>query len=248
VSTLSPKAAQTWTGVDTTDPGTVLAHALNVYGDRMALASSFSLEDAIVIDLLAKIRPEFRVFALDTGRLNPETYECAEALRRRYKVDIEWFFPRHDAVEQLERQKGLFSFRESVENRKECCHIRKVEPLARALSGLNAWITGLRREQSVTRSDIQAVEMDAAHGGVVKINPLVEWTLEQCWDYAKQHKLPYNRLYDQGYTSIGCAPCTRAIQAGEDQRAGRWWWESPDHKECGLHIGGKFPQTGGYQI
>jgi phosphoadenosine phosphosulfate reductase len=248
MSALSPKAAQTWTGVDTTDPGTVLAHALNVYGDRIALASSFSLEDAIVIDLLARIRPEFRVFALDTGRLNPETYECAEALRRRYKVDIEWFFPRNDAVEQLERQKGLFSFRESVENRKECCHVRKVEPLARALSGLEAWITGLRREQSVTRSDLQAVEMDAAHGGLVKINPLVEWTLEQCWDYAKQHKLPYNRLYDQGYTSIGCAPCTRAIQAGEDQRAGRWWWESPDHKECGLHIGGKFPQTGGYQI
>jgi phosphoadenosine phosphosulfate reductase len=248
MSSLSPKTAQTWSGVDMTDPLAVVTHAMHAYGNRIALASSFSLEDAIMIDLMAKVRKDLRVFALDTGRLDPETYECAEAIRRRYKVNIDWYFPRHDAVEQLERQKGLFSFRESVENRKECCHIRKVEPLSRALQGLEAWVTGLRREQSVTRAELQVIEMDAGHGGIVKINPLSAWTLEDCWTYARQNKLPYNTLYDQGYTSIGCAPCTRAIKPGEDQRAGRWWWESPDHKECGLHIGGKFPQTGGYQI
>ena len=247
MGTLTSKAAQTWSGVETTDPQAVLSHALAAYGDRVALASSFSLEDAVVTDMLAGIRKDVRIFALDTGRLNPETYECAESIRRKYGVQIEWYFPRHDTVEQLERQKGLFSFRESVENRKECCHIRKVEPLSRALAGLDAWVTGLRREQSVTRSDLEVVECDAGHGGIVKINPLASWTLDDLWEYARLRKIPYNRLYDQGYTSIGCAPCTRAIQKGEDERAGRWWWESPDHKECGLHIGGKWPQNG-YQI
>ncbi|MFH0909773.1 MAG: phosphoadenylyl-sulfate reductase [bacterium] len=247
MATLTTKAAQTWHGVETTDPQAVLSHAIAAYGDRVALASSFSLEDAVVTDMLAGIRTDVRIFALDTGRLNPETYECAESIRRKYGIRIEWYFPRHDAVEQLERQKGLFSFRESVENRKECCHVRKVEPLSRALAGLDAWITGLRREQSVTRSDLDVVECDAAHGGIVKINPLASWSMDDLREYARLRKIPYNRLYDQGYTSIGCAPCTRAIQKGEDQRAGRWWWESPDHKECGLHIGGRWPQNG-YQI
>lgn len=247
MGTLTSKAAQTWSGVETGDPQGVLSHALAVYGDRVALASSFSLEDAVVTDMLAGIRKDIRIFALDTGRLNPETYECAEAIRRKYGIQIEWYFPRHETVEQLERQKGLFSFRESVENRKECCHVRKVEPLSRALSTLDAWVTGLRREQSVTRAELEVIECDAAHGGIVKINPLASWTMDDLWEYARLRKIPYNRLYDQGYTSIGCAPCTRAIQKGEDERAGRWWWESPDHKECGLHIGGKWPQAG-YQI
>jgi phosphoadenosine phosphosulfate reductase len=225
-----------WNGVDLADPMAVLAKALELYHPAVTLASSFSIEDAAIIDMLMKIRKDARVFALDTGRLNPETYECAEQLRRRYKVNIEWFFPRHDAVENLERSKGLFSFKESVENRKECCGIRKVEPLNRALSGMKAWITGLRREQSVTRTDLNVVEIDASHGGIVKINPLAAWTLEDTWKYTKEKFVPYNRLYDVGYASIGCAPCTRAIEAGEDQRAGRWWWENPDHKECGLHL------------
>ncbi|HMP77138.1 MAG TPA: phosphoadenylyl-sulfate reductase [Kiritimatiellia bacterium] len=225
-----------WTNVDLNDARAVLARALELHGNRIALASSFSLEDAVVLDLLMSIRKDARVFALDTGRLNPETYECAEELRRRYGVRIEWFFPKHDAVEKLEREKGLFSFKESVENRKECCGIRKVEPLERALSSLDAWITGLRREQSVTRTELAAVEVDAAHNGIAKINPLVNWTLHDCWTYAREKKIPYNRLYDIGYTSIGCAPCTRAIEPGEDQRAGRWWWENPEHKECGLHL------------
>lgn len=225
-----------WNGVDLSDARAVLARALELYHPRIALASSFSLEDAVVLDILMSIRKDARVFALDTGRLNPETYECAEEIRRRYGVQIEWYFPRHDAVEQLERTKGLFSFKESVENRKECCGIRKVEPLERALSSLDGWITGLRREQSVTRSDLQPVETDAAHHNIAKINPLAAWTLHDVWTYAREKRIPYNRLYDIGYTSIGCAPCTRAIEPGEDQRAGRWWWENPEHKECGLHL------------
>jgi phosphoadenosine phosphosulfate reductase len=139
-------------------------------------------------------------------------------------------------VEGLERTKGLFSFRESVENRKECCAIRKVEPLGRALEGMKAWVTGLRREQSVTRSDLRVVEEDPAHGGILKINPLADWTLEDTWAYVRTHGVPYNRLHDQGYPSIGCAPCTRAVRPDEDSRAGRWWWEQPEHKECGLHL------------
>jgi phosphoadenosine phosphosulfate reductase len=229
--------------IDQADPASVLRRALELYHPAVALASSFSLEDIVLIDLLIAIRPDARVFALDTGRLNPETYECAEAVRRRYGLRIEWYFPKHEAVEPLERDKGLFSFRESVAARQECCFTRKVEPLRRALHGLQAWITGLRREQAVTRSALQVIETDAAHGGIVKLNPLAGWTLEQLWQYVREHQLPYNRLYDQGYVSIGCAPCTRAVAPGEDQRAGRWWWENPEHKECGLHTHGRPSQA-----
>ncbi len=225
-----------WKDVDLDNAKHVLAKALELYHPHIALACSFSIEDAAIIDMLMKVRKDARVFALDTGRLDPETYECAEQLRRRYKVNIEWFFPKHDAVENLERTKGLFSFKQSVENRKECCGIRKVEPLNRALSDLKAWITGQRRDQSVTRADLKVVEIDESHGGIVKINPLAAWTLEDVWKYTKENSVPHNSLYDVGYTSIGCAPCTRAIQPGEDQRAGRWWWENPEHKECGLHL------------
>ncbi len=225
------------------DPAAVVRHAVELYHPALALAASFSLEDLVLIDLLMAVRADARVFALDTGRLNPESYDCAEAIRRRYGVQIEWYFPRHEAVEKLEREKGLFSFRASVAARQECCFIRKVEPLQRALHGLQAWLTGLRREQAVTRSALPVIETDAAHGGIVKIAPLADWTLEQVWAYVRAHKLPYNRLYDQGYASIGCAPCTRAIAPGEEQRAGRWWWENPEHKECGLHTHGRPPPT-----
>ena len=181
----------------------------------VALASSFSVEDVVIIDLLQTIAPETRIFALDTGRLNEETYEVAEAVRERYGVTIDWYFPERAAVEQLERDKGLFSFRESLENRHECCRIRKIEPLGRALQGLSGWITGLRSEQSVTRAALAPLEIDEAHGGIVKINPLAAWSEAQVWDYAKQQRIPVNRLHSQGYPSIGCAPCTRAIQPGE---------------------------------
>lgn len=232
-----------WEGIALDQPEAVLRRAVELYHPDLALACSFSLEDAVLLHQLVAIRPDVRVFALDTGRLDPETYECAEQLRRRYGVRIEWYFPARAAVEELERSKGLFSFRESLENRRECCAIRKVEPLHRALEYLRGWITGQRREQSQTRAALEVVEADGSHPGLVKLNPLAAWTLEDVWSFTRQHQIPYNRLYDQGYASIGCAPCTRAIQPGDDQRAGRWWWENPEHKECGLHLRPPRPQT-----
>ncbi len=231
----SPKN-EVWKDVDLSDAKEVLHHAFDLYHPRISIASSFGLEDVSLIDMAASIRPDFRVFALDTGRLNEETYECAEKIMERYGISIEWYFPKTESVQELERTKGMFSFRESVENRRECCGIRKVEPLNRALNNLDAWITGQRREQSLTRSGLNVVEVDKSHGGIAKINPLSDWTLDDVWSYVRRNELPYNRLHDAGYPSIGCAPCTRAIKPGEDQRAGRWWWEHPEHKECGLHI------------
>jgi len=201
----------------------------------VALACSFSIEDVVVIDLLQRLQLPVGVFAIDTGRLNEETYEVAESLRERYGLRIDWFFPERAAVEALERDKGLFSFRESLENRKECCYVRKVEPLQRALAPLAGWITGMRRAQSDTRDALKPIESDTLHGGLVKLNPLCHWSDADVWAYAEQHALPVNRLHRQGYPSIGCAPCTRAVQPGEPARAGRWWWEAAEHKECGLH-------------
>lgn len=216
----------------------VIRWALETFHPHIAMASSFSMEDIVLLDMAVRHEPAVRVFALDTGRLNEETYECAEAVRQWYGIAIEWFFPQCEAVERLEREKGLLSFRESIEARHECCGIRKIEPLARALTGLKAWITGMRREQSVTRAAVRKVEQDPVHGGITKINPLADWDTGKLMTYVKQHNLPVNRLYECGYTSIGCAPCTRAVEPGEHVRAGRWWWESPEHKECGLHING----------
>jgi phosphoadenosine phosphosulfate reductase len=233
----TPSPLEGWAGIDTGDARAILGRALDLYHPAIALASSFSLEDVTLIDLLASLRDDIRVFALDTGRLNPETYECAEAIRRCYGLEVEWYFPRHETVEDLERTKGLFSFRESIEERKACCFIRKVEPLNRALEGLDAWITGMRREQAVTRGELPVAEKDPAHGNIVKINPLAEWSLDDVWAHVRKNMIPYNPLHDRGYPSIGCAPCTRAIRPGEDLRSGRWWWEQPEHKECGLHLG-----------
>jgi phosphoadenosine phosphosulfate reductase len=213
----------------------ILRQGVELAAGPVQLASSFSVEDIILIDIIQRRQLPVGIFAIDTGRLNEETYEVAEAVVQRYGVKIDWFFPQAAAVETLEREKGLFSFRESLENRHECCRIRKTEPLARALAPLSGWVTGLRREQGVTRSEIAAVEIDAAHGNIVKINPLIDWSEAEVWAYAERERLPLNRLHQQGYPSIGCAPCTRAIQTGEDVRAGRWWWENPEHKECGLH-------------
>ncbi|GAB6083087.1 phosphoadenylyl-sulfate reductase [Desulfuromonas carbonis] len=214
--------------------GAILAAGLKAAAP-VSLACSFSIEDVVVIDLIRHAGLETGFFALDTGRLNEETYEVAEAIVERYGISIDWYFPERTAVEQLEREKGLFSFRESLDNRHECCQIRKVEPLRRALAGLGGWITGLRREQSVTRADLEAIEVDAANGGLLKISPLLDWSSAEVWEYAEARHLPVNRLHRQGYPSIGCAPCTRAIEPGESPRAGRWWWEDPEHKECGLH-------------
>lgn len=216
-------------------PQEIILAGVKASSGSVSMACSFSVEDVVVIDMLSKVAPGVRVFALDTGRLNEETYAVADSVRIRYDLKIDWYFPDRQAVENLERDKGLFSFRETLENRHECCGIRKVEPLGRALNGLSGWIVGLRREQSVTRANLQALEIDQAHGGIVKISPLVNWTEQQVWEYAEKHALPINRLHRMGYPSIGCAPCTRAIEPGEDLRAGRWWWENPEHKECGLH-------------
>ena len=209
-----------------------LTNAIKEYYPHIKLASSFGLEDVALIDMISKLSPRIGVFTLDTGRLNEETYEVMDRIRARYDIEIESYFPDRAKVEALERAKGFYSFRQSVENRKECCGIRKIEPLGRALAGLKAWVTGLRREQSVTRSGVQQIEKDET---IIKINPLADWTLEQVWDYVKKNQVPYNRLHDRGYPSIGCAPCTRAVKPGEDARAGRWWWENSEHKECGLH-------------
>ncbi len=214
----------------------VLEWAVHEFGDRVVLASSFGAEDVVLIALLAKITPRPRVFLLDTGRLHQETYDVVDRIRARYRIEIEAYSPQTAAVEQLLRSKGTNSFYDSIENRKECCYVRKVEPLRRALSNLDAWITGLRRSQSVTRTDLPVVEADDAHGGILKINPLADWSEQDVWDYIRANGVPYNKLHDKGFPSIGCAPCTRAVQPGEDLRAGRWWWESPEHKECGLHI------------
>lgn len=214
----------------------LLSWAAKEFGLKIAFASSFGAEDVVIIDLLSKIKPQIRVFTLDTGRLNEETYEVIDRIYRRYNIKIRSYFPDAEKVERLERDKGFYSFRESVENRQECCAIRKVEPLKRALEGLDAWVTGLRRDQSVTRTEVQKVETDEAHGGIFKINPLADWSNDQVWAYLRENNVPYNKLHDMGYPSIGCAPCTRAVKPGEDIRAGRWWWEDPEHKECGLHL------------
>ncbi len=207
------------------------------FSPKIALASSFQCEESVLIDMIYKIRgSDFRIFTLDTGRLNEETYEVMERTREKYKVTIESQFPEKESIEKLEREKGFYSFRQSIENRKECCYMRKVVPLNRILTTLNAWITGLRREQSATRVSTSKIELNEPREGIVKLNPLIDWTTKEVWDYIQKNKVPYNKLHDLGYASIGCAPCTRATKPGEDLRAGRWWWEQPDHKECGIHL------------
>ena len=215
----------------------IVTWALERFSPRVGLACSFQAEESVLIDLMHRVRgADFRLFTLDTGRLNQETYDCMDAMRERYGVQIEVFFPEATGVEKMVRENGLNLFYNSVELRKLCCGIRKVEPLNRALKNLDAWMTGLRREQAVTRVDVRKVELDKDHGDIVKVNPLVDWSYDDVWEYIRKNNLPYNRLHKQGYPSIGCAPCTRAVKPGEDLRAGRWWWENPNTKECGLHV------------
>jgi phosphoadenosine phosphosulfate reductase len=213
----------------------VLRWGLGRFGRQLAIASSFSIEDNVVIDLAHQIDPNVRVFALDTGRLPEETYQTADRVRDKYNIEIEWLFPDRIAVEALLRKKGLYSFMESLDNRHECCGIRKVEPLGRILAGLDAWVTGLRRDQSVTRADTGALEFDQGHGGMAKLNPIIAWSDAELWAYADAQRVPVHPLHKKGFPSIGCGPCTRAIKPGEHPRAGRWWWENPESKECGLH-------------
>ena len=212
----------------------VLRWALDRFHPRLAFASSFGAEDVVVIDLLSRLRRDVRIVTLDTGRLHEETYDVMERIRRRYGVKIEVHFPEQAAVERLARDRGFYSFRDSIEARKECCRVRKVEPLRRALAGLEAWMTGLRRTQGVTRGGVPKIEYDSAFN-LIKLNPIADWSEVQVWDYIREHDVPYNALHDRAFPSIGCSPCTRAVQPGEDARAGRWWWELPEQRECGLH-------------
>lgn len=216
------------------EPDLVLKLALEKFHPKIALACSFSAEDTVLIDMLCKLNSKPRIFALDTGRLNQETYDVMDAVREKYGVEIEIYFPQAESIEKMVREHGFNLFYKSTDLRMLCCKIRKVEPLSRALAGLDAWITGLRREQSPARAKLEKVEIDIVNGGIVKLNPLANWTFDQVWSYIRKNRVPYNILYDKGYTSIGCAPCTRATKPGEDLRAGRWWWEQ-SAKECGLH-------------
>ncbi|WP_395143826.1 phosphoadenylyl-sulfate reductase [Armatimonas sp.] len=220
---------------ETLDAVALLHEATKLYGNGLKLACSFGAEDVVLLDLIAQNKLPISVFVLDTGRLHQETYTLWERLSERYGVAIAAYTPQNEPLQQLLQLKGPGSFHHSIENRRECCHVRKVEPLVRALAGATGWITGQRREQSVTRASLPKLEIDDAHGGIAKLNPLADWTETQVWEYIKTHQVPYNKLHDQGFPSIGCAPCTRAVQPGEDLRAGRWWWENPQQKECGLH-------------
>jgi thioredoxin-dependent adenylylsulfate APS reductase len=216
----------------------ILTWALKKFGSRIALACSFGAPEGLVLlDMMQRIDPASRVFVLDTGRLPQPTFDLIDRVRDRYGLEVEIVFPRPEDVQAMVRSRGVNLFYESVENRQLCCRIRKVEPLKRYLAGLDAWITGLRREQGVTRTATPKLEIDAAHGGIAKVNPIADWTAEQVADYVRAHDVPTNRLHAEGYPSVGCAPCSRAVHAGEDARAGRWWWEQADTKECGIHLG-----------
>ncbi|MBI4640837.1 MAG: phosphoadenylyl-sulfate reductase [Candidatus Tectomicrobia bacterium] len=220
---------------DQEPPEAVIAWALERWHSRIALCTSFQAEGMAILDMAWRINPGVRVFTVDTGRLPQETYDIIERVRDRYGIEVDVYFPDARQVEAMVRDRGPNLFYKSVEGRLLCCHVRKVEPIQRALEGLDAWITGLRRDQWVSRANISKIEIDQEHGGLAKINPLGDWTSEKVWDYIRAYDVPYHSLYDQGYTSIGCAPCTRPTQEGEDPRAGRWWWENDVSKECGIH-------------
>ncbi len=223
-------------GVSPKDSLEVLSRAIDHFGADICMATSFQLGGLVLLDMLHQTGKSIRVFSIDTGRLPEETYECSESIRSKYGINVEWVFPQHEAVQTLETEKGMFSFKESPENRKECCGIRKVEPLGRALEGYSAWITGRRLDQSQIRTRLRFIEADPVHPGLVKVNPLLNWSKADLWYYVEEHGVPHNRLYDEGYLSIGCACCTRPCKRGADERDGRWWWESPEQKECGLHL------------
>ncbi len=214
----------------------VLKYFLNEFNGRVVQSSSLGAEDQVITDIISGIDDKTGIFTLDTGRLFPETYELIENTRRHYNMKIDVYFPDRQKVEEMVNGKGINLFYRSVENRMLCCHLRKIEPAQRALKGYDAWISGIRKDQTVSRFDTKMVEWDEINK-LIKINPLLNWTEKQVWDYIKKNNVPFNELHNNGFSSIGCQPCTRALQPGEDFRDGRWWWEEPEHKECGLHNG-----------
>lgn len=201
---------------------------------EVTFSTSFSYEDQVITDLIFRSKPEIEIFTLDTGRLFPETYDVWQRTNQKYNTGIKAYSPRHRNVEGLLQRKGPYSFYESVENRKECCFIRKVEPLKRAIRGKKVWITGIRAEHSSDRQSLEKLEWDE-NNNIIKYNPILDWTEEEVTSYIEENNIPFNILHKKGFVSIGCAPCTRAIQPGEHFRAGRWWWEEENKKECGLH-------------
>lgn len=220
-------------------PEEILTWAIKNYAPDLALSCSFGAPEGLaLLDMMHRIDPASRVFVLDTGRLPQETYDLIDRVRDRYDKQVEVVFPHPQDVEAMVRERGLNLFYESVDNRQRCCRVRKVAPMNRYLaeSGLRAWVTGLRRDQNVTRADTPKLEIDEARDGLVKVNPIADWTHKDVMAYIEEHNVPTNRLHAQGYPSVGCAPCSRAIGPGDDARAGRWWWESPDTKECGIHV------------
>jgi thioredoxin-dependent adenylylsulfate APS reductase len=226
-------------------PETLLAWAIERFSPRISISTAFQTDGAVLLHMAYAIDPGIRLFSVDTGRLPQETYDLIEQMRDRYpNLQLDLLSPDAHAVGAMAKRHGPNLFYRSVENRLLCCQVRKVLPLQRHLAGLDAWITGLRRDQWATRSDIRKVEIDHDHGAIVKLNPLADWTEDEVRDYVRENDLPYNGLYDKGYTSIGCAPCTRATKEGEDLRAGRWWWETNAPKECGIHCA---IETGGLE-
>lgn len=216
-------------------PEDALRFFMEQFRGTVALSSSLSYEDQAITDMMVGISKDARIFTLDTGRCFPETYDLIDRTNMQYGIKIEVYFPDYHKVQEMVREHGINCFYDSVELRHLCCNIRKVEPLKRALQGVEVWVSGLRRQQSVTRAGMQMVEYDSADD-VIKLNPLILWSEDDVKSYVKEHGVPYNKLHDQGFPSIGCQPCTRAVKPGEDIRSGRWWWEDPDHRECGLHV------------
>ena len=221
------------TSFESSNASEILAWAIDAFGDSFAIATSFQREGMVIVDIASRISSHVRVFTIDTGRLPDETYQMMETVRRRYGITVEVVFPDRSEVEQLVTLHGPNLFYTSVQARERCCHLRKVRPFERKLQTLKAWASGLRREQSEIRADVPKVER---RDGRVKINPLADWTAAQVENYIREHEVPMHPLYARGYTSIGCAPCTRAVEAGESERAGRWWWEEDARKECGIHF------------
>ncbi len=215
-------------------PIDILKYFINNYKGKIVLGSSLGTEDQVLTDMIVRIDKNTRIFTLDSGRLFPETYKLIEDTNNKYDINIEVYFPDKIKVEQMVKEKGINLFYKSIENRKLCCHIRKIIPSQRAMKGLEAWITGIRKDQTISRFFNKVVEWDE-NNNLIKINPLLNWTEKKVWEYITENNVPYNELHDKGFPSIGCQPCTRAISPGEDIRAGRWWWEQPGLKECGLH-------------
>ncbi len=212
----------------------IIEYVAEKYTGKTVFSTSLGAEDQVITQMLSKYAPSVNIFTLDTGRMFPETYKVLEETQIAYNTKIRIYFPDRERVENMVEDKGINLFYKSIENRKLCCSIRKTIPLRRALKGYEVWITGIRKDQSVTRFYNQYAEWDD-NNKIIKVNPLLDWTEKDVWKYIQSNNIPYNELHDEGFPSIGCQPCTRAVKKGEDFRAGRWWWEEPEHKECGLH-------------